>query len=88
MKKTVVRAILSNFLRLGVLALGGLSATSVLAADATAVAGDPAQGQQKAATCAACHGPNGNSTNPEWPSLAGQHASYLVKQLQNFKVEK
>ena len=35
--------------------------------------------------CAACHGPDGNSTIPANPSLAGQHASYLVKQLNNFK---
>jgi len=39
----------------------------------------------KAATCMACHGPDGNSVNPEWPSLAGQHASYLVAQLHAFK---
>lgn len=45
-------------------------------------------GKEKAAVCAACHGPNGQSTNPEWPSLAGQHASYLVKQLQDFKAGK
>ena len=47
--------------------------------------GDPAAGQTKAATCAACHGPDGNSTNPEWPKLAGQHASYTNKQLKDFK---
>ena len=48
-------------------------------------AGDPAAGQQKAASCAGCHGMDGNSMNPEWPKLAGQHVKYLVKQLQNFK---
>jgi len=42
-------------------------------------------GQAKSAVCAACHGPDGNSVNPEWPSLAGQHASYLVAQLEAFK---
>lgn len=47
--------------------------------------GDAAAGQTKAAVCAACHGPDGNSANPEWPSLAGQHASYLVSQLEAFK---
>lgn len=47
--------------------------------------GDAAAGKTKSATCAACHGMDGNSTNPEWPKLAGQHESYLVKQLQNFK---
>jgi flagellar basal-body rod modification protein FlgD len=35
----------------------------------------------KAATCAACHGPDGNSVNPDWPNLAGQHSQYLVAQL-------
>ena len=35
--------------------------------------------------CAACHGADGNSTNPAWPSLAGQHASYIYKQLKDFK---
>ncbi len=39
----------------------------------------------KAATCGACHGPDGNSVNPEWPNLAGQHPGYIVAQLQAFK---
>jgi cytochrome c553 len=47
--------------------------------------GDPAAGQAKAATCAACHGPDGNSANPEWPKIAGQHAGYLERQLMAFK---
>jgi cytochrome c553 len=42
-------------------------------------------GATKAATCQACHGANGNSTNPEWPSLAGIGADYIVEQLKNFK---
>lgn len=40
---------------------------------------------EKAATCAACHGADGNSINPEWPNLAGQHASYIVQQITWFK---
>jgi cytochrome c553 len=57
-----------------------------LAATAPALAaGDAAAGQAKAITCAACHGADGNSLNPEWPSLAGQHESYTIKQLQAFK---
>ena len=40
---------------------------------------------EKAATCAACHGADGNSINPEWPNLAGQHASYTAQQLKLFK---
>jgi len=47
--------------------------------------GDVAAGQQKAATCVACHGMDGNSVNPQWPSLAGQHASYLADTLAAFK---
>jgi cytochrome c553 len=35
--------------------------------------------------CAACHGPDGNSVNPEWPNLAGQHPKYVVQQLQAYK---
>ena len=44
--------------------------------------------EQKAATCVACHGPKGVSLNPAWPNLAGQHPSYLRKQLQDFKIGK
>ena len=48
-------------------------------------AGDPEAGKLKSAQCAACHGADGNSVNPEWPKLAGQHADYLVKQLSYFE---
>lgn len=47
--------------------------------------GDPAAGQTKAAACAACHGADGNSANPDWPKLAGQHPKYVEKQLNDFK---
>jgi cytochrome c553 len=46
---------------------------------------DAAAGKEKAATCAACHGPDGNSTNPLWPILAGQTARYMYLQLRDFK---
>ena len=48
---------------------------------AAPAAGDPAAGQAKAGTCLACHGPDGNSVNPLWPKLAGQHPGYTKKQL-------
>lgn len=48
-------------------------------------AGDPVVGKQKATLCIGCHGVDGNSSNPDWPSLAGQHAEYLVKQIDDFK---
>ena len=47
--------------------------------------GDAAAGQAKAAACAACHGADGNSVNPEWPKIAGQHPKYVEKQLMDFK---
>lgn len=59
------------------------SATTALAQGL--VQGDADAGKQKSATCAACHGADGNSTSPEFPKLAGQHATYIVKQLRNFK---
>jgi cytochrome c553 len=48
-------------------------------------AGSVEAGATKAVTCAACHGANGNSVNPEWPSLAGLGADYITEQLNNFK---
>ena len=49
------------------------------------VRADAAAGEAKAAVCAACHGERGNSRNPEWPKLAGQHPNYLAQQLRDFK---
>ncbi|MEL7536356.1 MAG: c-type cytochrome [Pseudomonadota bacterium] len=49
------------------------------------VDGDGDAGKGKSITCAACHGAAGNSINPEWPSLAGQNAKYIVAQLYAFR---
>ena len=58
----------------------------ILAANANiAIAGDAAAGKAKAATCNACHGANGISTQPIYPNLAGQKEAYLVKQIKAFK---
>lgn len=67
--------------KLLLIALTGLSLSVTGAASA---AGDAAAGKAKSPVCASCHGLDGNSVNPEWPSLAGQGAGYLVKQLQDF----
>lgn len=48
-------------------------------------AGDVAAGKAKSVLCVACHGADGNSANPEWPKLAGQHPEYIAKQLKEFK---
>jgi cytochrome c553 len=47
--------------------------------------GDAAAGATKAAACAACHGMDGNSADPLYPKLAGQHESYIARQLALFK---
>jgi cytochrome c553 len=61
-------------------ALTGLGTGAIAAADGNAEAG-----ATKAVVCQACHGAQGHSANPEWPSLAGLGAPYIVAQLQNFK---
>ena len=48
-------------------------------------AGDPAAGQTKSMVCSACHGADGNSSNSDYPSLAGQVPGYIAQQLANFK---
>jgi cytochrome c553 len=78
---------------LALLAAAGLAGSCLAsAADKTPAAalakptrGSAEAGAAKATTCLACHGPNGNSVNPEWPVLAGQNASYITEQLLLFK---
>jgi cytochrome c553 len=38
-----------------------------------------------AAACAACHGQNGISLSPSWPTLAGQHEDYLAHALNQYR---
>ncbi len=47
--------------------------------------GSAKAGQAKAAVCGACHGLDGNSSDPQYPKLAGQSEQYIVHQLNNFK---
>src|SRR6185312_8835777 len=47
--------------------------------------GKAADGAAKTAVCSSCHGPNGNSSNPDWPRLAGQNAVYIAEQLRLFR---
>lgn len=64
-----------------------LSVSLALAAGTAHAVGNAAAGKEKATTlgCVACHGEDGNSPNPIWPKLAGQHPSYLAKQVAAFK---
>ncbi|SDK44954.1 c-type cytochrome [Microbulbifer yueqingensis] len=62
------------------LALGLLVAAPFVVAE-----GDPAAGKAKAAQCAACHGPDGNSPAAAFPKIAGLGEKYLLKQLMDVK---
>ena len=65
-----------------------LITVAMLALASNVVAGgDPVAGKKKAALCMGCHGVDGNSSNPDWPSLAGQGEAYLVKQINDFKAK-
>ena len=56
-----------------------------VAAVSGVAAQDIAAGGKKAEACVACHGPNGNSTQPQYPVLAGQTSRYIYLQLKDFK---
>ena len=47
--------------------------------------GDAEAGAGKAAVCGACHGMTGNSSDPQYPKLAGQHENFIARQLTLFK---
>ena len=47
--------------------------------------GNAEAGKAKAAVCAGCHGPGGNSAIPMYPKLAGMSGGYIAKQLKDFQ---
>src|SRR5687767_713917 len=51
----------------------------------SALAQDPTRAEQMAQACAPCHGPNGNSSDPRYPILAGQTMRYAYLQLKDYK---
>ena len=63
-----------------------LDAAAAAAEMAAAKGGDPQAGATKAGACAACHGLDGNATDPTlYPRLAGQSERYIARQLSLFK---
>ena len=65
-----------------------VSTAGAPAADVALKPGDATAGQAKAAVCGACHGVDGNSTDPQYPKLAGQSEAYIADQLADFKAGK
>ena len=61
------------------------AAVAAITLAGVAHAGNPEAGKEKSRTCAACHGPDGNSPAGDFPKLAGQHYDYLVKSLKDYK---
>jgi len=62
-----------------------LMSSLLMSAGSALATGDAEAGKVKAAVCAACHGADGNSVVPTFPKLAGQHPSYIIKQLVELK---
>jgi len=72
-----------------VAAAAALAVSASIDAAAQGAPGDPVAGQQKTQMCAGCHGIEGwRKAFPEVykvPRIAGQHAAYLTKALQEYK---
>lgn len=66
--------------------IGTAGLALVLSAFAAVASGqDLDRGARKSLQCVACHGPNGITPNPTFPHIAGQNATYLLLQLENFR---
>ena len=65
--------------------LAAVCVTLALATLQPAWAQADAAGATPAEQCVACHGPGGNSQNPDFPVLAGQSWRYIYIQLKDFK---
>lgn len=50
--------------------------------------GDAKAGEAKSAACGACHGMDGNSTDKQYPKLAGQNEAFIARQLKLFQTQK
>ena len=70
--------------------LAAIAAVTLVMTGPASAAQEPTAVTQSAAdmavgVCGTCHGPDGNSTDPKFPRLAGQHPGYLIRQLKFFK---
>ena len=58
---------------------------SSIANETVAAGGSETPGIEAASTCVACHGQNGISVSPNWPTLAGQYQDYLKHALNQYR---
>jgi len=58
---------------------------ATLGADTVAAGGSSGESFEPANNCVACHGQNGISLSPGWPTLAGQYEDYLVHALSQYR---
>lgn len=85
-----------RFLSIAIVLLLGAASAGLLAGPSSNVAwdvetlraikaGEPELGKDKVTACVGCHGAQGVAINPTYPSMAGQRADYLYKQLRDYK---
>jgi len=75
------KSLLALSVSIALLNISGIAQAKTDVAAATNVAA----GKAKSASCAGCHGEDGNSMMPLFPKLADQNEEYLVKQMEAFK---
>jgi cytochrome c553 len=63
----------------------GILVAGLLTTGTAHAGGDAGVGKTKSAPCAACHGPDGKGIAPNFPVIAGQHASYLLHSLEQYR---
>jgi DmsE family decaheme c-type cytochrome len=84
-KGEIMKALLTGVSDAELNKMAGFYTQQTPARASTPSIGDPAAGKNAAASCAGCHGDQGVSSNPAWPSLAGQDARYLANALKAYK---
>jgi cytochrome c553 len=61
------------------------AAIIAIALSSVATAADVEAGKTKSQPCQACHGTDGNPTDPQYPRLAGQYRDYLEQAMTDYK---
>ncbi len=84
-KNEVMKGLLTGVSESEISEIAQYYARQVPARAETSPVGDAAAGNALSAACAGCHGAQGVSANPIWPSLAGQDARYLADALRGYK---